>query len=465
MGECLSIANSGRIGAEKVMRRHGSRQIAATIAERRGESSRDRKSGRRAQDVRRRNVPDFRRAASELADADGVIVIDIDRFQDINLAYGREAGDRLLDGMAGRIASIAGRDGWHRTGDDEFMVFYRRRHGDLIELVESLRLSLGEPFELDGSPVCASVSIGAALRRPGEACDVDRLIHDASVALRQAKKTGRNRWRLYEPGMPYARKERLELEYELRQAIRRNQLELYYQPRLELATERVICLEALVRWNHPTRGLIMPQEFIPIAEESGLILELDEWVLRRACEQKRVWSEHGILPVRVSVNVSPLQFRDAGFADRVLEILRETGTDPRALELEITETSVMEDADRALEMITALSGCGCTISIDDFGIGHSSLNRLKLLPVKCLKIDRTFVRNMTIDKHDLAITNAIINLGLSLDLQVVAEGVEDVVQLELLKQASCTTIQGFLLSPPVRAVELERLVREEKLVC
>jgi len=312
--------------------------------------------------------------------------------------------------------------------------------------------------------VCASVSIGAALRRPG-ADDAERLIREATIALRHAKRRGANRWQIYDPGLPDVKAERLELEYELRQAIRTGQLELYYQPRLELASEKVICLEALVRWNHPTRGLIMPREFIPIAEESGLILELGDWVLRRACEQKRVWSESGILPVKISVNISPIQFRDPGFVGRVLRILRETGTHPSSLELEITESSVMEDVDRALEMMAELNVNSCSISIDDFGIGHSSLHRLKLLPVKCLKIDRSFVRNITSDSSDLAITRAIINLGHILNLQVVAEGVEDTVQLELLKKASCTTIQGYLLSPPVKAVDLEQLVREEKLVC
>jgi len=414
--------------------------------------------------VRRVNVSDMRRIAADLADAYGVIVIDIDRFQDFNLAYGREAGDRLLAGMAERISAFAGFDAWCRTGDDEFLIVLRKPRGELGELLESIRLALGEPFGLGGATVCASVSIGAALRRPG-ADDAERLIREATIALRHAKRRGANRWQIYDPGLPDVKAERLELEYELRQAIRTGQLELYYQPRLELASEKVICLEALVRWNHPTRGLIMPREFIPIAEESGLILELGDWVLRRACEQKRVWSESGILPVKISVNISPIQFRDPGFVGRVLRILRETGTHPSSLELEITESSVMEDVDRALEMMAELNVNSCSISIDDFGIGHSSLHRLKLLPVKCLKIDRSFVRNITSDSSDLAITRAIINLGHILNLQVVAEGVEDTVQLELLKKASCTTIQGYLLSPPVKAVDLEQLVREEKLVC
>lgn len=424
-----------------------------------------RKSGRRAKAVRRWTVTDMRRVAPDLADADGVLLIDIDRFQNINLAYGREAGDRLLAGAAERIAAIAGRDAWYRTGDDEFLVVLRKRREDPAGLLESIRRALGEPFGLGPATVCASVSIGAALRRRGADQNAERLIREAAVALRHAKRRGKNRWHIYEPGMPCVTAERLELEYELRRAIRGGELELHYQPRLELASEKVVCLEALVRWNHPTRGLIMPRDFIPIAEESGLILELGDWVLRRACEQKRAWSDSGILPVKIAVNISPIQFRDPGFAGRVLEILRETGTHPSCLELEITESSVMEDVDRALAMMAELNVNGCSISIDDFGIGHSSLHRLKLLPVKCLKIDRTFVRNMTSDKYDLAITRAIINLGRQLNLQVVAEGVEDAGQLELLKKAACTTIQGYLLSPPVKAGDLERLVREEKLVC
>jgi diguanylate cyclase (GGDEF)-like protein len=407
----------------------------------------------------------MQRIAADAADAYGVVLIDIDRFQDINLAYGRDAGDRLLAGTAERLAAIAGFDALHRIGDDEFLIVLRKRRGEPEELLEAIRLALEEPIGLGGATICAAAGIGAALRRPGAAADAERLVREATIALRHAKRRGKNRWQIYDPGLPDVNAERLELEYELRQAIRSGQLELYYQPRLELASEKVICLEALVRWNHPARGLIMPREFIPIAEESGLILELGEWVLRRACEQKRLWSESGILPVKISVNISPIQFRDPDFVGRVLRILRETGTHPSSLELEITESTVMEDVDRALEMMAELNLNGCSISIDDFGIGHSSLHRLKLLPVKCLKIDRTFVRNITIDKNDLAITHAIINLGHSLNLQVVAEGVEDAVQLELLKQASCTTIQGYLLSPPVKAGDLEQLVREEKLVC
>jgi len=463
----VDLSTKAGKGAEEVMRMNGSYGEIADAAGIDGGAPSVFRAGRRTQMIRRGTVSDMDRVVAELSDADGVMVIDIDRFQDINLAFGREAGDRLLAGTAERIASIAGRDAWHRTGDDEFLVVIRKRRGEreAAGLLESIRLALGEPFELDGATVRTAVSIGAALRRPGADHDAERLIREAVIALRHAKRRGKNRWYIYDPGMPGATAERLRLEYELLQAIRQNQLELYYQPRLELASEKIICLEALVRWNHPTRGLFMPRDFIPIAEESGLIIELGDWVLRRACEQKREWRKNGILPVKISVNISPLQFRDPGFVSRVLKILKETGTNPGCLELEITESTVMEDVDRALEMMAELTLSGCTISIDDFGIGHSSLHRLKLLPVKCLKIDRTFVRNMTVDKHDLAITHAIINLGRLLDLQVVAEGVEDAGQLELLKKASCTTIQGFLLSPPVKARDLERMVREEKLVC
>ena len=208
----------------------------------------------------------MRRVEDDLADAHGVVAIDIDRFQEINLAYGREAGDRLLAGTAERIASIAGRQPWHRTGDDEFLIVMRHRRGDLPEWLEAIRRALGEPFELGGTAVCAAVSIGAALRRPGADQDAERLLREAAVALRYAKRRGKNRWQIYEPGLPDVKAERLQLEYELRQAIRANQLEVYYQPRLELASEKVICLEALVRWNHPTRGMILPKDFIPIAE-------------------------------------------------------------------------------------------------------------------------------------------------------------------------------------------------------
>lgn len=400
-----------------------------------------------------------------VGDAAGIALVDIDRFHDINVAFGRLAGNRLLVEASRRIASVAGADAVHRIGDDEFLVFLRSCD-DPAAMLEAIRLAFDKPFEpAAGHLIYTAVSIGAAVHRPEEPRSADRLLRQASIALRYAKRMGKNRWYVYDPKIPSVSAEQLELVCELRQAIRTEQLELYYQPRLDLISEKVICLEALVRWNHPRRGLVMPREFIPAAEESGLIIELGDWVLRRACEQKRRWIESGIIPVQISVNISPLQFRDAAFATRVLQILEETGMHPRGLELEITESSVMENIEQAREMLSMLNVNGCSISIDDFGTGHSSLNRLKLFPVKCLKIDRSFVQNMTSDRNDLAITHAIINLGHSLNLQVVAEGVEDRNQLELLKEASCTTIQGYLLSPPMKAVDLEQLFREEKLVC
>jgi len=417
------------------------------------------KSGRRAQVVRRVNVSDMRRIAADLADAYGVIVIDIDRFQDFNLAYGREAGDRLLAGMAERISAFAGFDAWCRTGDDEFLIVLRKPRGELGELLESIRLALGEPFGLGGATVCASVSIGAALRRPG-ADDAERLIREATIALRHAKRRGANRWQIYDPGLPDVKAERLELEYELRQAIRTGQLELYYQPRLELASEKVICLEALVRWNHPTRGLIMPREFIPIAEESGLILELGDWVLRQACRQCVAWVEAGYPPAVVAVNVSPRQFENPRFVERVEAILLETGMRPEWLELEITESFLHRDRNAVVDTLRRLKKRGIRISIDDFGTGYSSLSQLKNLPIHAVKIDRTFIRHIDTDCKNASIVSAIMALAHSMNLRVVAEGVETEDELRQLRRMHCDELQGYYFSAPVRAEDALPFLRK-----
>ncbi|MGO4275087.1 putative bifunctional diguanylate cyclase/phosphodiesterase, partial [Paenibacillus sp. TAF58] len=248
----------------------------------------------------------------------------------------------------------------------------------------------------------------------------------------------------------------IQMETELRNAILENQLILYYQPRLELSTGNIICLEALVRWNHPKLGLVAPNEFIPLAEESGLILQLGEWVLREACLQKARWLEAGILNYQIAVNISPCQFQDESFSDKAIQIIEQTGIDPSFLEFEITESSIMQNMDKTVAVLDKLCTKGISISIDDFGIGYSSLNYLKQFPIHCLKIDRSFVKNIHSNKDDWAITNAIIHLGHALEVQVVAEGVEEWSQLEILKETTCTTIQGYLLSPPVSAVEIEQ---------
>lgn len=419
------------------------------------------------EEVRRMTVSDARRMTdSPNVALTGIALIDIDRFHELNMALGREVCDGILTESARRIAAAMGHGELYRIGDDEFVaVLFGADHKEMEDRLETIRAAFAEPFDATETTLYVNVSIGGASPTDEDEHAAEHLLRKAGAALRHAKRLGKNRVCMYESKLPRFTTDRLVLEYELRTAIEQDQLMLYYQPRLELASEKVICLEALVRWNHPERGLILPNEFIPIAEESGLILELGDWVLRKACEQKRQWMESGIIPVQIAVNISPLQFRDAGFAARVLSILEETGMQPRSLELEITESSVMDDIDRTVEVLTTLYGHGCSISIDDFGIGYSSLSRLKHFPVKCLKIDRSFVRNMTSDRNDLAITHAIINLGHSLNLQVVAEGVEELGQLELLKEAACTTIQGYLLSPPRSAVELEQLFREEALVC
>ncbi|MCD1259913.1 bifunctional diguanylate cyclase/phosphodiesterase [Paenibacillus athensensis] len=392
-----------------------------------------------------------------------LLLLDLDRFRNINLFMGYSFGDQLLGLVAGRLTRGFTDRVVVQTGDDEFlMLLFAANPLELAERVDQVKNVFAEPFAIAGQECFVNASIGV--------CDVflqhdniGQALRQADLALLSAKHMGKNKTIRYDASQEGPSFNRIHMETELRKAIFSDQLILYYQPRLELSSGNIICLEALVRWKHPIHGIIPPNDFIPLAEESGLILPLGEWVLRRACRQKKEWLDAGIIDYQIAVNISPSQFQQHDFADQIINIIEEAGVAPDCIELEITESSIMHNMENTIAILDKLCKKGVSISIDDFGIGYSSLNYLKHFPIHCLKIDRSFVKNIHSDQSDLAITHAIINLGHSLNLQVVAEGVEMQSQLEILKETKCHTIQGYLLSPPVSAPELELLVSSMRL--
>nr|WP_240159842.1 bifunctional diguanylate cyclase/phosphodiesterase [Paenibacillus aceris] len=385
-----------------------------------------------------------------------VLILDIDRFRQINFTLGYASGDHLLADIAYRLQSVPNCNLVVQSGDDEFALVLHALHQEqLSQIVQQIEQRFNQPFMIQEHECYINVSMGmsAVELSPNT---VEQALKQADQALQAAKLTGKNKLVTYHSMLVSRPVRFMEMETELRKAILENQLILYYQPRLELSSGKIICLEALVRWNHPKLGMIPPNEFIPLAEESGLILPLGEWVLREACLQKVRWLEAGILDYQVAVNISPCQFQDESFSDKAIHIIEQTGIDPAYLEFEITESSIMQNMENTVAVLEKLCSKGISISIDDFGIGYSSLNYLKHFPIHCLKIDRSFVKNIHSNKDDLAITNAIIHLGHALNVQVVAEGVEELSQLEILRETSCTTIQGYLLSPPVSVYEIEQ---------
>ena len=387
-----------------------------------------------------------------------VLFIDLDRFKLVNDTLGHAAGDRLLQEVARRLArSTREGDTVARLGGDEFMVIVPNLNHPqgAATVAQKILHALVQPIPIDGQEVFASASIGVSLF-PADAGTADDLIRNADTAMYSAKRMGRNNCQFYTADLNAQMQERLAIEHGLRLAEQRNELHLLYQPKIDLSSRGIIGVEALVRWHHPSLGLISPERFIPIAEETGLIVPIGEWVLRTACEKIRDWRDQGIeLPV--AVNLSARQFRQRNLAQTINGILSDTGVPPACLEIEITESDVMENAESAIATLDELKARGINISIDDFGTGYSSLSYLKRFPLDILKIDRSFVRDIAVDSDDAAIVEAIIALARSLDIKVVAEGVESESQVAFLNRSGCDFAQGFLFSPPVRADEIRRL--------
>jgi diguanylate cyclase (GGDEF)-like protein/PAS domain S-box-containing protein len=384
-----------------------------------------------------------------------IFFLDVDRFKVINDSLGHSLGDRLLQGVARRLqASVREGDTVARLGGDEFILLLPalNRAEDVAKVAEKILDSLKLPFRLEGRELYVTASMGISLY-PDDGADAEALIKNADTAMYRAKEQGRDNYQMYTPAMNASAVERLGLENSLRKALARDELELFYQPLLDLGTGRVHGVEALLRWRHPERGLLSPAEFMPLAEVTGLILPIGPWVLRTACARARAWQDLGHPHLSMAVNLSARQFQQPDLVAQVKRALEETGLPPRCLDLEITETNAMQNAEGTIHTLRELKALGVRISIDDFGIGYSSLNYLKRLPIDTLKIDQSFVRDITTDPDDAAIATAVIALAHTLKLRVVAEGVETQEQLAFLAARHCDRMQGYLFSRPLQSQE------------
>jgi diguanylate cyclase (GGDEF)-like protein/PAS domain S-box-containing protein len=389
-----------------------------------------------------------------------VLCLDLDRFKHINDSVGHLVGDRLLQSVARRLrACVRLSDTVSRQGGDEFVVLlWEVRHAeDAAATAEKILHALRAPYHIDQHELHITGSIGI-VSYPGDGEDAETLMNRADVAMYHAKDCGRDNYQFFKPEMNIHTIERQSLEGSLRHAIERRELLLHYQPKIKLATGAIIGVEALIRWHHPERGLVSPAQFIAIAEECGLIVPIGRWVLHEACRQARAWQVAGLPPTCVAINISSVELRDRGFVPNLRAVLKETGLEPRYLELELTETVLMEDSRSAAEVLLELKEIGVQLALDDFGTGYSSLSYLKRFPIDTLKIDQSFVRDLKADTDDAGIVTAVIGMGKSLHMRVVAEGVETREQLDFLQEHNCPQGQGFYFSRPVPATEFGRLL-------
>jgi diguanylate cyclase (GGDEF)-like protein len=395
--------------------------------------------------------------AKQTGDRIALFYLDVDRFKSVNDTLGHSMGDLLLQEIAERLTDcVPDLDSVARLGGDEFTVILPKATEEQIAaLANSILKKLSEPVMLRGYELFIAPSIGVALY-PQDGEDLEVLLKHADTAMYHAKEQGGNRYQLYTAEMKSTDTERMELESRLRKAIERDELELYYQPKLHLKTGEISGLETLVRWHNSELGLVPPAKFIPLAEENGLIIPIGAWVLRTACEQAKKWQVAGHKPLRIAVNLSPRQFLAPDLITTVADVLRETGLDPKYLELEITESILMQNTEQTLNTLQMLKEMGIRISIDDFGTGYSSLSYLKRFPFDMLKIDQAFVRDIAHERKDAEIVAAIISLAHSLDLDVVAEGVETEEQYHFLREYGCDELQGFLFHRPMSAQQFEQ---------
>ena len=401
------------------------------------------------------------------------LFLDLDDFKRINDTLGHSIGDLLLRAVAERLVAglretdsvtrhLAGdaAEAVARLGGDEFTVLLTDiyKSEDAATVARRIIATVSQPMNLAGHEVYVTPSIGIAVF-PQDGEDADSLVKNADTAMYSAKRAGKNLYQFYDESMNAAAVRRLTMDNHLRKALDRGELSLHYQPQMDLVLGRIEAVEALLRWENPELGMVSPAEFIPLAEENGLIIPIGEWVLRSACAQAEKWRENGVPLSRVAVNISAIQFAQSNFTARIAQILKETGLPPSVLELEITESVLAEDVERAIETLGVLKDMGIQLSIDDFGTGYSSLSYLKRFPIDRLKIDRSFVRDVASDPDDASIAMAVIGMARSMDLSVVAEGVETEAQLRFLKNKQCDEIQGYYLSRPLPAEELEPMLR------
>jgi diguanylate cyclase (GGDEF)-like protein/PAS domain S-box-containing protein len=389
-----------------------------------------------------------------------VLYIDLDGFKEINDTLGHAAGDEVLKAVAELLkATLRKTDIIARVGGDEFVVVLEEvaAPDQVSAMAQHLRRRFEQPFMVAGQEIFIGASIGISLH-PGAAEDFEALLKMADIAMYHAKSAERNTHAYYSPRMQAGAKERLEMRNLLRHAIERDELVLHYQPKVSIETGELVGAEALLRWHSRELGLVSPARFIPLAEESGLIVPIGEWVLRSACAQAGRWQGRGKRPLVIAVNLSARQLRETGLPRKIGQILENAGLAPGLLELEVTESAFMDKESNAIALLNAIAEVGVRLAVDDFGTGYSSLAYLKRLPVKALKIDQSFVKGLTFDENDAAIVTAIVAMAKSLKLKVTAEGVETSAQLAILKSLQCDEYQGFLFGRPVPADEFERLL-------
>jgi diguanylate cyclase (GGDEF)-like protein len=394
-----------------------------------------------------------------------ILFLDVDRFKVINETLGHEAGDRLLRAVAERLLPLGDQyDHVARLAGDEFTFLIPTLSDEqgAEAAARAIQAVFERPFTLDGHPIYLTVSIGGCIF-PADGNDTATLMKHASIALDQAKKS-QNAVNFYQPSMETPTSERLILEHHLRRALDGDELVLHYQPQVCLRSGTIVGAEVLVRWQHPEMGLIAPGKFIPLAEETGLIMPMTEQILKRACKQGRRWQEEGLAPIRIGVNLSGNHFKRSGLNEAILAILEETGFPARHLELELTEGIMMENVEATIATLNELNAQGIHFAVDDFGTGYSSLSYLKRFPLSVLKIDQSFVRDIDHDPEDRAIVSAIIALAHRLHLQVIAEGVETEAQLHFLQEQGCDYAQGYFFSRPVAESLFRPMLAGKKLL-
>ena len=391
----------------------------------------------------------------------GVLFVDLDRFKIINDTLGHNFGDVLLKHTAERLRScLREKDTLARMGGDEFTVLINEMQSpeEAVFVADRILKRLAEPFMIKGHELVVSGSIGISIY-PDDGTTVEALVKNADTAMYKAKEQGRNNCQVYSETMNIAALKRMNMEYGLRKAIERDEFILHYQPKMDCFTGKLLGAEALIRWYHPDFGLVPPGDFIQIAEETGLIIPISEWVLRTTCNQNKAWQNAGYADIRIAVNISARHFQTKNMlVSTVNSVFEETGLDPQYLELEITESLLMQNADQAIQTLKDLKSMGLSLSIDDFGTGYSSLSYLKQFPIDAVKIDRSFIKDVTTNPDDASISGAIVAMAHNLKMEVIAEGVETVDQLNFLRSIGCDEIQGYFISPPVPAADFEHFL-------
>ncbi len=398
--------------------------------------------------------------------------LDLDNFKRINDSLGHKAGDQLLEEVSRRLqqsvrtTDVAAIDkpggsghSLARLGGDEFTVMLSGikdlHHVGIV--ADRILKNLSEPVMLEGNRVVVTSSIGVSIY-PEDGSEIDSLLKHADAAMYQVKYKGRNGVFFYDDELRQQSQNRIQLEAELYKALQNDEMTLFYQPKVNATTQKVEGFEALIRWIHPERGMVSPADFIPVAEESGLIIPMGKWVIKTACKQLQAWRKAGAGPITMAVNISCHQFADHYLLESVEQIFEETGVEPELIEFELTESVLMQDAETAMKVLKEMKRMGLKLSVDDFGTGYSSMSYLKHFPLDVIKIDRSFIMDIPHDEQDMTITTAIISLARALELGVVAEGVETQEQLAFLRDCDCEQIQGFLFSPPVPAEKAEPMI-------